>query len=645
MSKLNFPKLLTFVPVLLMFHWPLVSQAALNDPSQRLLQMLDYVGVDYPPTVAQGQVVDPVEYAEMQEFSGEIVNLLNKMPQREGKRIMLANAADVRDGINQRVDGNQISRLTQALKQALISNYGIVVGPKKAPDMAAVQTLFESNCSSCHGAMGYGDGPLAQGMEPSPGDFHDMGRQYTRSIYDIYNTITLGVPETPMTSFAHLSDEQRWALALMVSRFSATAEKIAEGKSLWQQGMLRTQFKDLPNLTGTSYAMAEEWAQIEGKSGQQGSAVLAYLRTNPQQLEVSDHAALDTSIAMLATSLELARKGDRKGAHSAALSAYLDGFELAEPSLVVVDKQLKLAIEKEMISFREAAKKGSVEQLAEIQDRLIVLLNEAKDTLSTTGMSKGAAFFGSFIILLREGVEAILVLAAIMAALIKTGRREAMKYIHFGWISAVLLGIVTWWVADNLIQVSGASRELTEGFAALFAAAILVYVGFWLHNASHSRRWKQFVEHKVGNAMEGGTLWVLATVAFLAVYREMFETVLFYQAMWVQIETGSEQSFLLGIVAALALLVVLSLLIYKAGVKLPIRQFFQVNAILLFLLAVVFTGQGIAALQEAGMVNMSLLNFPRIEVLGVYPTAQSLGLQLLVLMLGAGLLMYQKKAN
>ena len=645
MSKLNFPGLSVFLPVILMICWPALSLATDSDPSQRLLQMLDYVGVDYPPTVDNGQVVDEVEYAEMEEFSSEIINLLRKMPAHQGKEILIANASEVQRGISERVHGYEISRLTQALKEALIANYGIVVGPKNAPDMTGVQALFESNCASCHGATGSGDGPLAKGMEPPPGDFHDIARQHTRSIYDLYNTITLGVPETPMVSFAHLTDEQRWALALLVSRYSATEEQLGRGKTLWQQGILQNHFKELPNLTGTSYAMAEDWSRADGKPAEQGSAVLAYLRSNPQELEISDHAALDTSIAMLATSLEHARKGDRKAAHSAALSAYLDGFELAEPALVVVDKQLKLAIEKEMISFREATKKGTVDQLEQIQDTLVALLNDAKQELGTTGMSKGAAFFGAFIILLREGVEAILVLAAIMAALIKTGRREAMKYIHIGWISAVVLGIMTWWVADNLIQVSGASRELTEGIAALVAAGILVYVGFWLHNASHSKRWKQFVEHKVGNAMKSGTLWVLAAVAFLAVYREMFETVLFYQAMWVQIDTGSEQSFFMGIIAALALLVVLSLLIYKAGIRLPIRQFFQINAILLFLLAVVFTGQGIAALQEAGIVSTSLLNFPRIELLGVYPTAQSLGLQLLVLLLGAGLLMYQKKAS
>ena len=642
-SSIPVPRLI--LPVLLMVCWPVLSLAADDDPSQRLLQMLDYVGVDYPPTVDKGQVVDPVEYAEMEEFSGEIINLLNKMPAHDSRSILIANAAEIQSGISRRVAGEEISRLTQALKAALIANYNIVVGPQKVPAMAGVEALYESSCASCHGAAGHGDGPLAKGMEPPPGDFHDMSRQHTRSVYDLFNTITLGVPETPMVSYAQLSDEQRWALALLVGSFSATDEQLASGKTLWQQGVLRNHFRQLPNLTGTSYAMAAEWSRIDGRSEEQGSAVLAYLRSYPQELEISDHAALDKSIAMLATSLEYARKGDHKAAHSAALSAYLDGFELAEPSLVIVDKQLKLAIEKEMISFREAAKKGNLEQLEQIQSNLVGLLNEAKGVLNTSGMSKGAAFFGSFIILLREGVEAILVLAAIMAALIKTGRREAMRYIHIGWVSAVVLGIITWWIADNLIQISGASRELTEGIAALAAAAILVYVGFWLHNASHSKRWKAFVEHKVGNAMESGTLWVLALVAFLAVYREMFETVLFYQAMWVQIDNGSEQSFFLGIAAALALLVVLSLLIYKAGIRLPIKQFFQINAILLFLLAVVFTGQGIAALQEAGIVSTSLLNFPRIEVLGVYPTAQSVGLQLLVLLLGAGLLMYQKKAN
>ena len=238
----------------------------------------------------------------------------------------------------------------------------------------------------------------------------------------------------------------------------------------------------------------------------------------------------------------------------------------------------------------------------------------------------------------------MLVLAAIMTALVKTGRKEAMKFIHLGWVGAIVLGVATWWVAENLIAISGAGREMTEGIAALFAALILLYVGFWLHNASHSKRWKKYVAHKIDNAMESSTLWVLGSVAFIAVYREMFETVLFYQAMWVQIDTASsEQGFLLGIVAAVVLLVVLAFVIMRVGARLPIKQFFQINAVLLFLLAVIFSGQGIAALQEAGVVATSILDLPSVEILGIYPTLQSLGLQIFVLLIGVSLLVYHRK--
>lgn len=618
---------------------------AAADSSQRLLQMLDYVGVDYAPTVSAGRVIDGVEYAEMQEFSGEIVNLLRTLPPVANKTELQQVAERIRASVERRVNGDEVVRLTAQLKLALISSYDLVVAPARLPAMDQVSSLYQSSCASCHGAQGYGDGELAAGMSPAPSNFHDSARQYSRSVFDLYNTISLGVPGTPMASYAHLSDEQRWALAFMVSRFSGSPVQSQNGELLWQQGHLHDKFMAISDVTSMSYARAGELALQAGLSDKDGEAVLTYLRDTPEVLQVSDHAALDKSIAKLAESVEFARAGDAVNAHKTALSAYLDGFELAEPSVVVLDKALKLKIEQAMIEFRELSRSANIDALEQKRIEAVSLLIDAKRLLGSGGMSGEAAFTGAFIILLREGVEAILVLAAIMAALIKTGRRDAMKYIHIGWIGAVVLGIFTWWLADNVISISGASREVTEGAAALVAALILIYVGFWLHNASHSKRWQQFVHHKVSNAMEGSTLWVLALVSFIAVYREMFETVLFYQAMWVQIDEGSEQSFLMGIGAAIVLLVVLSLLVYRLGIRLPIRQFFQINAVLLFLLAVIFAGQGIAALQEAGIVSASLMNFPRIEMLGVYPTAQSLGLQLLVLLTGVGLMMYQRRSS
>ena len=636
----RFLRPLSFLVAALFFITPTVSLA---EPSQHLIQMLDYIGVDYPPTIENGEVINEVEFTEMQEFSGLLHNLILAMPEATNKAALLEDAESIRNGIENRVIGDQVTTLTQQLKANLIATYEISVGPSKTPDLSGVQALYESECSSCHGVLGYGDGPLASVQEIPPSDFHDMERQYTRSVFDLFNTISLGVNGTPMKAFDKLGDEQRWALAIMVSRFSGKQEQREAGKSLWQQGYLHDYFKSLPNLTGMSYAKAKELGDDIGVDGQ---AILAYLRSDPSILDVSDHAALDTGIAMLAVSLEHARAGDHKAAYKAALSAYLDGFELAEPSLVIIDKKLKLKVEKEMIAFREFSKVGNVEQLERVQVTLVDLLNESKNVISSTQMSPEAAFTGSFIILLREGVEAILVLAAIMAALIKTGRREAMKYIHAGWMSAVVLGVITWWVAENLISISGASREVTEGVAALFAAAILIYVGFWLHSASHSEQWKKFIAHKIDNAMENSTLWVLATVSFIAVYREMFETVLFYQAMWVQIDSSnSQQGFLLGVLAAIALLLILAFVVMRVGTRLPIKQFFQINAVLLFLLAVIFAGQGIAAFQEAGMISSSMIEFPRVEMLGIYPTMQSLGLQMFVLLMGIGLMSYQRKKN
>jgi high-affinity iron transporter len=622
---------------------PAVSDPTATDPSSRLLQMLDYVGVDYAPTVEQGEVVNAVEYAEMEEFSAEILNLLAAMPAVAQKPEMQQTARQIREAVERRVPGEQVSALTAQLKVALIKTYALVVAPNAMPAMDQVQALYESNCASCHGAEGRGDGVRAADLEPAPSSFHDIKRQHARSVHDLYNTITLGVPGTPMASFAQLGDDQRWALALMVSRFSSSEQQRQKGEVLWQQGQLNNDFQSIADLTSTSYERAGELGLAAGLTEHDGEAVLSYLRATPEVLEVSDHVALDTSIAKLKASVAYARAGKTEAAHKTALAAYLDGFELAEPSLVVLDKPLKLKIEQAMIEFRELSRSGDVAALEKKQAETVILLNAAKRVLSSSSMSGEAAFTGSFIILAREGVEAILVLAAIMAALIKTGRRDAMKYIHIGWIGAIVLGVLTWWVAENLISISGASRELTEGTAALVAAVILVYVGFWLHNASHSKRWKQFVEHKVSSAMEGRTLWMLALVSFLAVYREMFETVLFYQAMWQQIDAGSEQSFLMGIAAAIVLLIVVAFLIYRVGVRLPIRQFFQINAVLLFALAVIFSGQGIARLQEVGMVNSTYFNFPHIEMLGIYPTVQTLGLQLLVLLIGAGLMLYQRK--
>jgi high-affinity iron transporter len=179
--------------------------------------------------------------------------------------------------------------------------------------------------------------------------------------------------------------------------------------------------------------------------------------------------------------------------------------------------------------------------------------------------------------------------------------------------------------------MSGAGREITEGVTALISTAILLYVGWWLHDKSHASAWRQFIEQRLAGALSSGTIWALASLSFLAVYREVFETVLFYEALWVQAGDAGHGGVIGGFGAAAAALALIAWLVFRYGVRLPIGLFFGVSSAFLALLAVVFAGQGIGALQEAGAISATLIEAPRVPMLGIFPTVQSLGAQGFVL--------------
>jgi high-affinity iron transporter len=239
----------------------------------------------------------------------------------------------------------------------------------------------------------------------------------------------------------------------------------------------------------------------------------------------------------------------------------------------------------------------------------------------------------------------VLVLAAIFAFLGKAERGDAKRYVHVGWIAALALGVLTWIVSSKLIAISGASREVTEGVTALVSAAMLLYVGFWLHDKSHAAGWQKFISTHVGGALSSGTVWTLATISFLAVYREIFETVLFYEALASQAGPEGHAALVAGVASGALGLAVMTWVILRWSAKLPLGLFFTVSAMLLAVLAVVFTGQGIAALQEASWVDAKALGSVRVPMLGIFPTAQSLGAQAVVAALIAFVLWWSKRSE
>lgn len=597
--------------------------------AQTVVHLLDYIGVDYASAVEHGKVKSADEYREMREFAAQAAALIDALPSAADKAQLSAGAAALARQIEAKAEPGAVAAQATSLRALLIRVYDVSLAPKRAPDLARGATLYATQCAVCHGAQGWGNGPAGTGLEPPPSDFHDARRMASRSVYGLYNTITLGVDGTGMASYRRLSEDERWALAFYVAHFAADAATRERGAALWAAGTGRGDFADVTNVVALS---ANE---VRQRFGTDGVAVQAYLRAHPEALATLKPAPIDVAVATLDRSLDAYRAGRRAQATQLAIEAYLEGFELAESSLHNVDAALMARIEREMMVYRgllqAAARVEAVEKQAGETRALLV---EARAKLDTR-LSPAATFGAALVILLREGAEAILVVAAILAFLARAGRADLRRYVHAGWLAAFALGLVTWLVSSRVVAISGASREMTEGVTALLSAAMLLYVGYWLHSKAHSQAWQKYIGDKLTGALSAGAVWTLTLIAFLAVYREAFETVLFYQALSAQAGPGGRAALLAGLAAAAMLLVALGWAIVRASVKLPIGRFFSVSGVLLLILAVVFTGQGIAALQEAGRIGADAVGFVTLPLLGVYPTAQTLSAQVAVITISA----------
>lgn len=605
----------------------LLPLAAAAQEAQTVLHLLDYIGVDYPEAVEAGKIKNEDEYKEMLEFTAQVTERLKALPENPRKGALIGESQALSKLVTDKAAPPAVAAAGGKLRWALVEAYKLRLAPRAAPDVSRGRSLYAKHCAACHGAEGRGDGPAAKGLEPAPSNFQDRERMAQRSAYGLYNTITLGVERTSMASFGHLPEEHRWALAFFVGTLGVPPQRTREGERLWRSGEGRRLFTELgPVATLSTQEMSE-------RHGNKAARVQDYLRAHPSALRP---APLAFSRQKLAEALEAYRRGEHAAARDAAITAYLEGFELAEAPLANVDRGLMREIERRMLALRAAIEgKASLEELEKQVERADGLLAAAEEKLGAEELSPASAFVASLLILLREGLEAILVLSAIIAFVVRTGRRDALPWVHAGWIAALALGAMTWIVAALIVDVSGANRELTEGVTALLAAAMLLYVGYWLHGKSYAQAWNRFVREQVGQALAKRTLWAMAAVSFLAVYREMFEIVLFYQALWAQAGSAGRSAVLGGMLAAALGLAVIAFAVLKYSVRLPIARFFAATSALLALLAVVFTGHGIAALQEAGVIGASGLGFDPVPLLGIYPSGEAIAAQLLALALVA----------
>ena len=331
--------------------------------------------------------------------------------------------------------------------------------------------------------------------------------------------------------------------------------------------------------------------------------------------------------------------GQYQEAYTSARTAYLDSYEFVEIPLRAIDPDFTLEVEFQFAELRSLIKQqADFEEIKEVAIAIKRNLDESERIVSGTGtLAPAIAFTSSFAIIFREGLESVLILGAIITYLEASRNTKYKKYLYYGVILAIGATAVTWVVASYIIEISGANRELIEAIAALSATAILFYVSFWILNKIEHKKWMEFVKAKVWQATTTGSVLVFVGLAFFTVYREGFETVLFYQAMagfakYMELYVG------LGFVAGIVSLLVIFYVMRKLGKRLPLRALFGLTMGVGAYLSIAFLGNAIRELQVleimpyTGMIG----TIPRLDInvaamTGIYPTLETVVGQVILL--------------
>jgi high-affinity iron transporter len=550
-----------------------------------------------------------------------------------------------------------------------------------ASGYAEGQGVYLSACAACHGSAGDGRGEFSGALRTSVAPLADPEALARRSDADLYALVAQGAPGTAMPGFAgRLSDSQMWAAVAYVrllslggddgtrpvladagaaARFGGLlsllageyAKAVPAGQAIVPQELVESELlldhvqRQTPSVQAALAAqnptaaqqLADLVTRIAALVQAQGAAAdVAAAASQAAQLidaqfpaaasaPASAPDALGEARRLLATALDAYTRGDPRAVYIVSDAYFL--FDPLEKPLALSDAALARRIEGQFAELRGilAQPNRSAEAAALVQsmnDGLEAARIAMAPHESPTGLVLQSAF-----VILREGFEIVLVVGALLAYAVKSGHRSMRAPILWGAVAGLVASFASAWLLVELLIASGATSEVIEGGTMLLAAAVLFFVSYWLISKAEAARWQRYIQRKVQSAIGTGNLLALGGAAFLAVYREGVETILFYKAL-----LGTDPANVAPVVAGLALggagLAVVFVAYMRIGSRLPMRQFFLVTGGLLYYLSVVFAGKGIAELQNAGVVPTTLVAWaPRIDLLGVFPTVESMAAQ------------------
>jgi high-affinity iron transporter len=393
--------------------------------------------------------------------------------------------------------------------------------------------------------------------------------------------------------------------------------------------------------TATSAQSRPGFADIEGLSQGFGT----YIGERRQMGEAEDPAKtavrgdIDQIRIKLDESLKLYNEGKIQEALTTSRSAYLDSYEKVELPLRPIDPDFTLDMEIKFAELRNLIQSNAgYEQVVKKTSEIKSGLDESERLVSGTGIvAPSIAFSTSFSIIFREGLESALIIGAIITYLEASRNQRFKKHVYYGIIMAAAATAVTWFIAQYIIEISGTSRELIEAIAGISAVVVLFWVSFWVLNKIETKRWIEFVKAKVWKATTTGSVMVFVMLSFFTVYREGFETVLFYQAI-LAFARYMEWYVIAGMVLGLAIIIGVALGVRKLGKKLPLRVLFGLTMGIGAYMSIAFMGNAIREFQEVGYISTTHMigTIPRLDInlatmTGIHPTLETVVAQLILL--------------
>ena len=553
-----------------------------RDKVKKIVMMLNIAAKEFQEGVSDGMVVIEPEYKESKIFleqaaerysrtSGEIEN------QEKATRIN-RHFSELSIMIEKKVDSQKVWEKVNHLNSQLITIFGIKINkvPVTPISLTNGKKIFEINCAKCHGLTGNGDGPEAKNHNPSPAVLSNpklTGDKNTVA-YDNFEVINVGIANTAMKSWTGiLSEAQIWDVTYYLRTFSNANVQ----------------------LPPANLEMGE-------KSGSE----------KPDQI-------VNKIRNLLAKSLNKFKNGENAEAADTAFDAYLT-YEKIEPSIITRDKPLGLKLESAFGRYRGAIKEAApLDNVEKIQSEIYLDLSKALELVKNE-VSFSGLFIQSFSIIVREGFETILIIAALISFLRKSKNDAHVKNIHIGVIVGILASFLTAYAVHEVLQLNMASQELLEGWIMLVSVVILFSVSYWLVSNIDNKKWQQYINKKMHGALSQGNTFALSAVAFISVYREGFETVLFYKTLFLY--AGKTTGGILpGFLTGCVMLAGIFYLVNYLGMRVPFKWFFGFTSVLLYYMAFIFLGRGIHELQMGEQFSMTAANFlPNISWLGMYPT-------------------------